>query len=224
MVGADAVWSTRFRYGIAHAAWHWEYVVVAVVGVAVSRVVADISVRRSVQSAMPSYAARIRAIGWLLGFGLLLYYPLVVLTKFNEVLPAHGGLFAEMAQVPWEWRVLVPAIGGLLAGLLVQYVTPESGGHGVTEVIEALNANQRIPPRVSVWKSITSGLVIGSGGSAGREGPVVRFGGAVASGLGDWFGLSRESAALPLLACGGGAGIAASFNSPIGGTFFAPGG
>jgi CIC family chloride channel protein len=218
----DPAWTARFQQGLLSAHWHWEYLFAAVIGVAISRVIAELSKRQSLRFSLPDLGGRIRAVGWLLGFGLILYYPLVVLTEFNGAFtPHHGGLFASLLEMPWEWRIAAPALGGLFAALLVTYVTPESGGHGVTEVIETIHSgNKRIPPKVSFWKSITAGLVIGSGGSAGREGPVVQIGGAVASGLAERFGLSRERAVL-LLACGGGAGIAASFNSPIGGTLFA---
>ena len=117
--------------------------------------------------------------------------------------------------------VVVPMLGGLAAGLLVRYVSPESGGHGVGEVLEAIVVPaRRIPGRVAFWKAMASGLVIGSGGSAGREGPVVQMGASVANYLGSRMGLRREDVSLLLIA-GGGAGIAASFNAPFAGMAFA---
>jgi CIC family chloride channel protein len=73
---------------------------------------------------------------------------------------------------------------------------------------------------VAVWKSLAAGLVIGSGGSAGREGPVVHLGGAVASSLSRFLALPRAETSL-LLAAGAGAGIAASFQAPLAGSLFA---
>jgi CIC family chloride channel protein len=123
--------------------------------------------------------------------------------------------------VPAWWRVLAPAVGGLAAGLIVRYVSPESGGHGVVEVMEAVHGRERsLRGSVAVWKSAAAGLTIGSGGSAGREGPVVHLGGAVAAALARFLSLPRERRAL-MLACGAGAGIAASFHAPLAGAMFA---
>src|SRR2546423_11546511 len=116
------------------------------------------------------------------------------------------------------WR-LGPAAGALLAALIVR-LSPESGGHGVVEVIEAVHKRTPIKGRVALWKSLAAGLVIGSGGSAGREGPVVRLGGAVASSLSRFLALPRAETSL-LLAAGAGAGIAASFQAPLAGSLFA---
>src|SRR2546430_1528087 len=133
---------------------------------------------------------------------------------------AAGGLYELLVHASrWIW-LIGPAIGAALAALLVRHVSPESGGHGVVEVIEAVHERTPIKGRVAIWKSIAAGLVIGSGGSAGREGPVVHLGGAVAASLGRFLALPRREAAV-LLACGAGAGIAASFQAPLGGAMFA---
>src|SRR5207302_2185631 len=116
--------------------------------------------------------------------------------------------------------VIGPALGALLAALLVRHVSPESGGHGVVEVIEAVHQRTPIKGRVALWKSLAAGLVIGSGGSAGREGPVVHLGGAVASSLARFLALPRSETSI-LLGAGAGAGIAASFQAPLAGSLFA---
>src|SRR5205085_11298899 len=113
-----------------------------------------------------------------------------------------------------------PPVGAVLAALVVRHVSPESGGHGVVEVIEAVHLRSPIRGRVAVWKSLAAGLVIGSGGSAGREGPVVHLGGAVASSLSRFLALPRNETSL-LLAAGAGAGIAGSFQAPLAGSLFA---
>ncbi len=116
--------------------------------------------------------------------------------------------------------VLIPVAGGLLAGPIIAYISPEAKGHGVPEVMQAIALNGgRIRPRVVVAKVIASALCIGSGGSAGREGPIVQVGAAFGSTLGQWFNMS-EDRIRNLVACGAAAGISATFNAPIAGVLF----
>ncbi len=115
---------------------------------------------------------------------------------------------------------LAPAVGGLLAGPIIAYFAPEAKGHGVPEVMQAIILRGgRIRPRVVVAKVIASALCIGSGGSAGREGPIVQVGAALGSTFGQWLRLS-EARMRNLAACGVAAGIAATFNAPIAGVLF----
>jgi len=119
------------------------------------------------------------------------------------------------------WLILIPAIGGLLAGPIIYYFAREAKGHGVPEVMQAIALRGgRIRPRVVVAKVVASALCIGSGGSAGREGPIVQVGAALGSTLGQWLRMS-ESRIRNLVACGAAAGIAATFNAPIAGVIFA---
>lgn len=117
--------------------------------------------------------------------------------------------------------VIVPALGGLLVGLLVYHFAREAKGHGVPEVMEAVALRGgRIRPVVAVVKSLASSLSIGSGGSVGREGPIVQIGSALGSAVGQAFQLSDERLR-NLVACGAAGGIAATFNAPIAGVVFA---
>ncbi len=117
--------------------------------------------------------------------------------------------------------IVIPAIGAVLFSPLIYYFAPEARGHGVPEVLDAMDTNEgRIRPIVALIKSVASSLCIGSGGSAGREGPVVQVGAALGSSLGQVFHLSEESVK-NLVACGAAGGIAATFNAPLGGLFFA---
>lgn len=126
-----------------------------------------------------------------------------------------------LPHVPWYRIVLAPALGGLIVGPLVAFLAPEAEGHGVPEVIEAVMlAGGRIRRRVAAVKSLASAVTIGSGGSVGREGPVVQIGAAVGSALGQLLRLPPEQLKT-LAACGAAAGIAAVFNAPIAGAFFA---
>ncbi len=117
--------------------------------------------------------------------------------------------------------ILIPIVGGLLAGPIIAFVAKEAKGHGVPEVMQAIAINGgRIRPRVVVAKITASALCIGSGGSAGREGPIVQVGAALGSTIGQWLHLS-EGRIRNLVACGAAAGIAATFNAPIAGVLFA---
>lgn len=117
--------------------------------------------------------------------------------------------------------ILLPAVGGLIVGLLVRFGAREVKGHGVPEVMEAAALKGgRIRPRVSVVKALASSICIGSGGSVGREGPIVQIGSSFGSTIGQWLGLSDDWVRT-LLACGAAGGISATFNTPIGGVFFA---
>lgn len=120
------------------------------------------------------------------------------------------------------WFVLLtPIIGGLMFGPLVSRFAPEARGHGVPEVMLAVNRlGGRIRPQVPIVKSLASALCIGSGGSVGREGPIVQIGSALGSVLGQLARVSESRLRL-LVACGAAAGISATFNAPIAGVFFA---
>lgn len=119
------------------------------------------------------------------------------------------------------WVILLPAIGGLLVGLITHFFAPETKGHGVPEVMEAVaTKGGRIRPRVVLAKVLASGICLGSGGSAGREGPIVQIGSAAGSSLGQLLKL-RSSETRVLLGCGAAAGIAATFNAPLAGVIFA---
>ncbi len=120
------------------------------------------------------------------------------------------------------WFVVVaPVVGGLLYGPLVSRFAPEARGHGVPEVMYAVNRQGgRMRPQVPIVKSLASGLCIGSGGSVGREGPIVQIGSALGSVTGQLLRLSEPQLRL-LVACGAAGGISATFNAPIAGVFFA---
>jgi len=117
--------------------------------------------------------------------------------------------------------IIIPTVGGLLVGLLVYYFAREAKGHGVPEVMEAVALHGgRIRPRVAVIKSLASSICIGSGGSVGREGPIVQIGSALGSTIGETLHLSNDRVR-NLVACGAAGGIAATFNAPIAGVIFA---
>ncbi|MGD8328833.1 MAG: chloride channel protein [Acidobacteriota bacterium] len=126
------------------------------------------------------------------------------------------------APGPWGWGVvLAPVLGALVVAWMVKNYAPEAKGHGVPEVMDAIYYNRGvIRPRVAVIKSLASALSIGSGGAVGREGPIIQIGAAFGSTVGQLLRVpTRER--ITLIAAGAGAGIAATFNAPLGGVVFA---
>ncbi|MGO4915541.1 chloride channel protein [Pseudogemmobacter sp. W21_MBD1_M6] len=117
--------------------------------------------------------------------------------------------------------ILAPVIGGLIVVFLVKRYAPEAKGHGVPEVMDAIYyKGGKIRPAVVVIKSLASALSIGSGASVGREGPIIQIGSGIGSVLGQYFNL-RTWQVITLVAAGAGAGIAATFNTPLGAVLFA---
>ncbi len=118
------------------------------------------------------------------------------------------------------WLPLIPFVGGLLVGPIVYKYAVEAKGHGVPEVMNAVaRMGGIIRPRVAAAKSIASAICIGSGGSAGREGPIVQIGSAIGSTIGQVFRMSGDRVKI-LVGCGAAAGISSVFNAPIAGVLF----
>ena len=123
---------------------------------------------------------------------------------------------------PWgPLVILVPVLGGIGVTFIVSNFAPEAKGHGVPEVMDAIYYNRGIiRPVVAVAKSLASALAIGSGAAVGREGPIIQIGSALGSTFGQMIRMSMGQRII-LVAAGAGAGIAATFNTPIGGVLFA---
>ena len=123
---------------------------------------------------------------------------------------------------PWgAWVILVPVVGGLVVTWLVSTFAPEAKGHGVPEVMDAIYFRRGvIRPVVAVVKSLASAFAIGTGAAVGREGPIIQIGSALGSTLGQAMPMAAGQR-ITLVAAGAGAGIAATFNTPIGGVLFA---
>ena len=116
---------------------------------------------------------------------------------------------------------LVPAFGGLFLGPLGAIFPTEAKGHGVPEVMESVARQGGIlKPRTIFIRGIASAITIGTGGSAGREGPIAQIGSAIGSYVAQVFKLSSNNVRI-LLGCGAAGGIAAAFNAPIAGALFA---
>ncbi|SKA69723.1 chloride channel protein [Desulfobaculum bizertense] len=160
------------------------------------------------------------AIGTLSGLGAVLFHHILQGAQYafyqesGDILGFYGGLA--------RWKLfLLPALGGLIVGIIVRYGASEAKGHGVPEVMSALTLKGgRIRKRVALVKIIASAVCIGSGGSSGREGPMVQIGSSVGSTLGQLFRVPVMEQRT-MVGCGAAAGIAATFNAPIAGTLFA---
>lgn len=125
------------------------------------------------------------------------------------------------AAVPWWHVVLAPAIGGLIVGYILQKYLAGQRAHAVADVIESRSLRDcKIDPKTGLLSALLSAMSLGSGASAGREGPVVHLGATIASWLEHRFQLSPANRRT-LLASGVGAAVAASFNAPIAGVLFA---
>ncbi len=164
-------------------------------------------------------------VGVITGFGAVLFRTLI---SFVHNLMFYGSISAvydaNIYTAPSSWGplvIIVPVIGGLGVVFLVKTFAPEARGHGVPEVMAAIFYNEgRIRPVVAAVKSFASALAIGSGSAVGREGPIIQIGASMASSFGQMVRLEAWQR-ITLVAAGAGAGIAATFNTPIGGVIFA---
>lgn len=152
---------------------------------------------------------------WLLFMMIALFSNLVFFHTWSLVLPLdlqHNGLGA--------WIFIVPAIGGLIVGLLAKYGTPKICGHGIPEAMEAILLNRsKISPKVAIYKPIGTAVAIGTGAPFGSEGPVIQMGGAIGSMVGQLLHVTASERKV-LLACGAAAGMAATFSTPIAAVIF----
>jgi len=154
------------------------------------------------------------------GFGAIGFRHLIGFVQ--SIAYGSGGDLLELASLtPWYLRICIPALGGLVVGPMVYFLAREAKGHGVPEVMEAVALRSGIiRKRIVVIKSLASAVSIGTGGSVGREGPIVQIGSAIGSVLGQVLRISQDRIRT-LVGCGAAAGIAATFNAPVAGSMFA---
>ncbi len=159
-------------------------------------------------------------IGILAGYGALIFRYVIKMAQYgfyqntNDVLTFHSSM-------PFWLKIILPAAGGLIVGPLIYFGAREAKGHGVPEVMEAVALKGgRIRARVALVKIIASGISIGSGGSVGREGPIVQIGSSIGSTLAQIL-RAPTFRQRTFVGCGAAAGIAATFNAPIAGALFA---
>jgi chloride channel protein, CIC family len=119
------------------------------------------------------------------------------------------------------WIIVTPVIGGLIVGFMAKYGSDKIKGHGIPEAMEAvLTSRSRIEAKVAILKPLSAAIAIGTGGPFGAEGPIIQTGGALGSLIGQLVSTTAAERKV-LLACGAGAGMAATFNTPIAGVILA---
>lgn len=164
-------------------------------------------------------------VGAVAGLGAVVFRGLIGFVH-NILFLGHASFVydASVFTPPSPWGalvILVPVIGSLGVTAIVNTFAPEAKGHGVPEVMDAIFYQRgMIRPIVAAAKSAASALAIGSGAAVGREGPIIQIGSAMGSTLGQIIAMPMAQR-ITLVGAGAGAGIAATFNTPIGGVLFA---
>jgi CIC family chloride channel protein len=164
-------------------------------------------------------------LGVVTGLGAVLFRDLIGFIH-NLLFTGHALIHydANIFTPPAPWGplvILVPVLGAIGVTFLVTNFAPEAKGHGVPEVMDAIYFKGGvIRPVVALIKSLASAIAIGSGSSVGREGPIIQIGSALGSTLGQFIRMPAGQR-IALVAAGAGAGIASTFNTPIGGVMFA---
>ena len=148
---------------------------------------------------------------WLINLVTNLSFYGIFATTFHSPSGNHLGL----------WVMIIPAIGGILVGLMAFYGSAAIRGHGIPEAMEQILTNQsRIKPSITFLKPISSAIAIGTGGPFGAEGPIIATGGALGSTIGQLFKITSNERKV-LLAAGATAGMSAIFGTPIAAVFLA---
>jgi chloride channel protein, CIC family len=162
------------------------------------------------------------AVGILAGIVAYILYDLIGL--FTNLAYYHEWSFhfrsPEHTQLG-PWIIVTPVIGGVIIGFMAKYGSEKIRGHGIPEAMEAvLTSRSRIEAKVAILKPLSAAIAIGTGGPFGAEGPIIQTGGALGSLVGQFISTTAAERKV-LLACGAGAGMAATFNTPIAGVILA---
>jgi len=156
------------------------------------------------------------AIGCLSGLIAFALYDLIGLFTNISFYHQWSFHFRSPLQTPLgAWVILIPVVGGLLIGLIAKFGSEKIRGHGIPEAMEAvLVSRSRIEAKVAFLKPLSAAIGIGTGGPFGAEGPIIQTGGAFGSLIGQILNTTAAERKV-MLACGGAAGLAATFNAPI---------
>jgi CIC family chloride channel protein len=168
-------------------------------------------------------ALLILILGGLTGVGgalAVLLFRLALVGLHDFFAPGSSGMVGMAKALPWWGRLLLPTIGGLLAGLLLDYGPKLTSSKGSTSYLEAITLGDgKLGVRNSLMRSLASLCSVASGASIGREGPMVQLAALVGSSIGRYLKLSKGKLQL-LVACGATAGLASAYNAPIAGLLF----
>ena len=179
------------------------------------------NLREFLRERQPLVWAIALAIGIGAAYFAIFFRTLIGLIQLPWLGTVSENVYSAALTTPWWVILLAPAVGGLAVGLFLQHLMPGRRVHGVADVIEARALlGCRISAREGLSSALVSAVSLGTGASAGREGPVVHLGATLASVLQDLFKLPH-TARRTLLACGAAAAVSASFNAPIAGVLFA---
>ncbi len=130
-------------------------------------------------------------------------------------------IHSSAADLPWYWLVLVPTLGGLVVGLILHHFTPDGRARSVADVIEGAALHEgRVEKRAGLASALASMITLGTGGSSGREGPVVHMAGVISSWVSNRINADGITGR-DLMGCAVAAAVSASFNAPIAGALFA---
>lgn len=177
--------------------------------------------RVAICSPLVGVIAGLGAVGFLLSLQFMYSVVLGGLLHFQMPPTSEDKPHAITYPGPWWMVILVPTVGGLISGVLVFTWAPEAEGHGTDAMVRAFHrGGGMIRSRVPVIKTIASIITIGTGGSAGQEGPIAQIG----AGFGSW--LARTLKLPPtdrrlLMLAGAAGGVGAIFRAPLGGALFA---
>lgn len=155
------------------------------------------------------------------GLGALGFHYLIRFMKTIFYAPTTAETFMDVVQgLPWYHRLLAPVVGALIIGPLIHYVAQEARGHGVSAVMESVAfRGGRIRFQVAPLRALISAICIGSGGAAGRQGPIVQIGASLGSSVGQFLKMSPDNIKT-LLCAGAAAGVGGTFNAPLAGAIF----
>src|SRR5882757_8048295 len=156
--------------------------------------------------------------------GLIAYLLYNLIGLFTNIVFYHRFVFAfnsARSNQLGAGVIVMPVIGGIIVGFMAKYGSPKIKGHGIPEAMEAvLTSKSRIEAKLAILKPISAAIAIGTGGPFGAEGPIIQTGGAFGSVIGQIISTTASERKV-LLACGAGAGMAATFNTPIAGVILA---
>jgi chloride channel protein, CIC family len=168
-------------------------------------------------SALYVYAALVGVAGAFFARG---FQKLVDLIQ-RGALGQGGGIVAAARELPFWMRILVPVAGAVVAAAIVRLLARQTSAFGVADLMEVVSLRKlRVHPRTTIARCVSSAFVLATGGSVGREGPIVQLGAAFASQVAKLTRVEPRVQTI-LLGCGVSSGMAAAYNAPLGGAFFA---